>query len=129
MPDTVGDQILKQLQSYSSEIQQAANEEAEKAAKNLCRTLKQTSPKKTGAYAKAWRVKKFDDSRSGVSLAKAYVVYNSKKAWLSPLLEYGHAKRGGNGRVAPVVHIAPARAQAEAEFTAAMENIIREMSQ
>ncbi|MEC2552607.1 HK97 gp10 family phage protein, partial [Bacillus tropicus] len=58
--------------------------------------LRQSGPKKTGAYRKGWRKKKEGNG----------VVVHNIKGQLSHLLENGHAKAGG-GRVPAQVHIRP----------------------
>ncbi|CUB59188.1 hypothetical protein BN2127_JRS10_04811 [Bacillus subtilis] len=58
--------------------------------------LRQSGPKKTGAYRKGWRKKKEGNC----------VVVHNIKGQLTHLLENGHAKAGG-GRVPAQVHIRP----------------------
>lgn len=88
---------------------------AKKAASDCVKELKQTSPKKTGAYAKGWQAKKEAENASGVT----YRVRNKTRYYLTHLLEYGHPiVRGGKvvGRAKAIAHIRPAEQKAENEF-------------
>ena len=50
-----------------------------------CRArLRQLSPKATGEYSKGWRIKTAQRNHETVR-----VIYNSKKPWLTYILEYG----------------------------------------
>ena len=75
----------------------------EEVAEDTVSNLKQTSPKKTGKYAKSWKV-----TKKGTK----YIVH-AKPPYhrLTHLLERGHAKVNG-GRVPGKVHIAPAEEKA-----------------
>lgn len=68
------------------------NEVTEDAVK----TLKATSPTTTKKYAKSWTRKK---------TSNGYVIHN-KRYYFTHLLEYGHAKVGGE-RVDGIKHIEP----------------------
>lgn len=91
------------LDDYSKDIyrgiKQASIEVADKGAK----TLRQTSPKKTGKYRRGWRVKTFEGAYDTGS-----VIYNSTQWQLTHLLEKPHADRTGKRTITPksVGHIA-----------------------
>lgn len=85
------------LDGYEKEVQEAAEAEMQKIAKEAAQKLKQASPKNTGKYARGWTVKKD---------GKTYTVYNKNKPGLTHLLEKGHAKVKG-GRVPAQEHIKP----------------------
>lgn len=123
MADDFYSMLMQQLQTYSSEIQAGVDKEAEKTARHLRKLLKENSPKKTGEYAAGWTVKKYDNGTH-----KAFVVKNKNKPMLAPLLEFGHTAYKGTRRMKAYPHIAPARAQAQEEFSAAVEKIIEEKS-
>lgn len=76
--------------------------------------LKKRSRKKTGEYAKGWRVSK-PKPIEGVGASS--VVYNTTKPSLTHLLEKGHAKIGG-GRVAGDGIIAQVYKESAQEFSA-----------
>lgn len=89
-------EIMKCLQEYTEEVVEALEKTTKELADEAVRTLKQTSPKKSGKYAKSWTQTKQGGKR---------IVHN-RRYQLPHLLEKGHAKRNG-GRVAARVHIAP----------------------
>ena len=107
------------LNEYSSEIQEAITSDAQVVAKAAQAELKNTSPKKTGAYRKGWRVK--------TEKSKGYVeciVHNATNYQLTHLLEKPHLKRNG-GMTTPQVHIAPVEQKAVKQFEKDVENIIK----
>lgn len=69
----------------------------EAAGKEAADELKKTSRKKSGKYAKGWRMKLVKNN-DGLGGAEA-TVYQFEKPHLTHLLENGHATRNG-GRVA-----------------------------
>lgn len=108
--------IVDAIKEYTEEVEEGLEEAKEKVAKDTVQTLKSTSPKKSGAYAKSWRVKK---------VGKAQVVHVAAPHYrVSHLLEKGFAKRGG-GRVAGKPHIGPAEEQAIKQFEDEVERVIR----
>lgn len=82
MPDTGS--LLSDLNAilgdYSKNVVGMVDEECHAAAKECKQILTKTSPKRSGDYAKSWRVKKVNGY---------YVVYNTKPG-LTHLLEDGH---------------------------------------
>lgn len=109
-------ELMQQLQEWGKLKQQDLEVESEKAAKELVAELKQTSPKKTGKYAKGWRIKK---------RGTKYIVHNATDYQLTHLLEHGHAKRNG-GRTAAKVHIRPAEQKMIREFQDALKRMLEE---
>lgn len=98
-------EIVHLLSQYTEDVQEALEEAADQITKEAVTTLKATSPKRKGKYAKSWTRKKTDNG---------YVIHN-KRYYLTHLLENGHAKRGG-GRVAGIKHIEPVEQQAVESF-------------
>lgn len=104
-------QIAAGLTEYSDEITTKVKAAVESTSKETVSELKDTSPRRTGAYAKDWTTKKaYEDSRS-----KRKTVYNKDHYQISHLLEYGHAKRGG-GRVEGRPHIKAAEERAKKQL-------------
>lgn len=93
-------ELGKILKDFEKEVQDTMDETFKKIADEAAEKLKQTPPrgKSRKHYADGWAVK---ESSTG------YVVYNKDKPQLTHLLEFGHPKRGGKGRVAGIPHIKP----------------------
>lgn len=127
---TFGETVNKELQNWSAGIVVGVcdliDEKAEKL-KNLIqenapvRYKKKINKRKKGKYKTSWKIKTTDDKFSRYEKT----VYSSGNEYrLTHLLEKGHAKKGG-GRVAPRVHIAPARNQIEKEYIADVQKLIK----
>ena len=89
-------EIAYELENFSKEVDEIVSGEIETVGKEMAKELKSVSPKRTGDYAKGWRMKR--ESKHKI------IVQNSKKPYLTHLLEHGHASRNG-GRVGAKPHI------------------------
>ena len=119
--DKLADEIAKELAKYSQEVVEKVNISSEKIGKEAVKQLRQTSPKKTGKYAKSWTMsteKEIGQPHKRIIHAKA------PHYRLTHLLEHGHAKRGG-GRVEGKPHIRPAEEMVIREFMAEVEEAIK----
>lgn len=96
---------------YGEQAKQALEESAEEVADETANELKSTSPKKTGRYAKGWKVKK----ELGASGKAKFTVHNTSMPSLTHLLERGHGLRSG-GRTKALPHIKPAEENAIKRF-------------
>ena len=101
--DDLAAAVVQELQAYSSEVAEEVKASVKETAKVCVKTLKQTSPKDTGAYAKDWKARKAYESANDIRMQ----VHNAKHYQLTHLLEDGHAKVSG-GRVEGKPHIQPA---------------------
>lgn len=101
--------IAGALVDYGDEIKQGLAQDVESTGKECLKLVKEYSPKRTGAYRKGWRVKKFVDSRNQVTMT----IYNKPHYRLTHLLEDGHLNRDGS-RTEGKPHIEPAAQAAEA---------------
>ena len=109
--DNLADKIVEGLKEFDQEFNEKMKEATDKVAKDTVEELKNTSPKRTGAYAKDWTQKTaFENNRS-----KRNTVYNRKHYQITHLLEYGHVGRNGK-RVKAVPHIKAAEEKAIEEF-------------
>ena len=108
-------EIANALKEFTTEVEEGLEKSKEKRAKEGAKTLKSSSPKKTGKYARGWRARR---------VGKSWVVHNSTSYQLTHLLEKGHAKVGG-GRVAPRVHIAPVEEMMIREYEKDVEKVIK----
>ena len=118
--DELASEIAKGLSEYSQDIVDVLNEKSAATAKEAVTKLKARSPKKTGKYARSWKVntEKFHGEPD------RHVIYNGKHYWLTHLLEFGHAKAGG-GRVEGKPHIAPVEEETAEDFVRVVEEAIR----
>jgi len=119
--DQLAAEIAKGLAEYSQDIVEKVNISSEKIGKEAVKQLRQTSPKKTGKYAKSWAMateKEFGQPHKRIIHARA------PHYRLTHLLEHGHAKRGG-GRVEGKPHIRPAEEMVIREFMAEVEEAIK----
>lgn len=106
MVKTVEQQMDKILTDYSKNVIRETNEAFETVSKEAVQKLKNTSPKRTGKYARSWTKK----TEKGGSLKTDTVVIHNKVYQLTHLLENGHIVRnakGTYGRTNGIKHIAP----------------------
>lgn len=119
--DQLAAEIAEGLADYSQEVVEKVNISSDKVGKAAVKQLKQTSPKDSGDYAKSWAVK----TEPEVGQPHKRIVHVKAPHYrLTHLLEYGHAKKGG-GRVSGKPHIRPAEEQVIRDFTAEVEEAIR----
>lgn len=100
--------ISAELENYSEEVAESIKDDVKEVSKWLLKELKKKSPKKTGTYRKGWRTKVAFEGKNGVRI----IVYNAVRPGLTHLLEFGHVKSKGVGRVEGKPHIYPAREKA-----------------
>ena len=115
--------IVDMLNEYSQDIQDDIAKAAEEVAKDGANKLKQTSPKRTGKYAKGWKVKTY----KGNGFVKSHI-HNSTNWQLTHLLEKPHAIRnkwGSYGTSKPQVHIKPVEEECIRQYQREVENIIK----
>lgn len=111
--DRLSIEISGILQTYGQEAAGVVEKAVKTTAKDTVKRLRETSPKRTGAYAKSW-TSRTDRAKNG---AAATVYAKAPHYRLTHLLEKGHIKATG-GRVEGHPHIAPAADEAERELTA-----------
>ena len=95
-------QMTELLDEVNKEIEQSAKTNIQLVARESVVKLKNTSPVKSGSYAKGWGVKKQGDMD--------VVVHNRTDYQLTHLLENGHVirnKKGTYGRAPGIKHIKP----------------------
>ena len=117
-------QMDKILDSYSREVQEATNKAIDSVAKEAASKLRDTSPRKTGDYAKGWKVKK-ERGKDGL---QTVTVHNKTNYQLTHLLENGHVvrnKKGTYGRTRPIKHIAPVEEWAVDELPREIEERLK----
>jgi len=82
-------EISKALEEYTTEVEEKLDDVKKEVANETVKLLKQTSPKKTGDYARGWARKR---------VGTAEVVHNRTDYQLTHLLEYGHATKTEDGQ-------------------------------
>lgn len=117
-------QMERILDSYSREVQEATNKAIDSVAKEAASKLRNTSPRKTGDYAKGWKIKK-ERGKDGL---QTVTVHNRTNYQLTHLLENGHVvrnKKGTYGRTRPIKHIAPVEEWAVDELPREIEERLK----
>lgn len=102
--DNLAKEVMKGLQEYSVLVDGTVKKAVQKTANTVKKEISSNAPKRTGKYAKSWKLKQ----DSNIAHYTHVTVYASGQEYrLTHLLENGHAKRG-EGRVEAIPHIAPA---------------------
>ena len=101
--DQLAKEVMAGLEEYAELTTAVLKKEIQAAGKVAKKQIEQTAPRKTGAYAKSWAVRKTRETSNSLEVT----VHSKNRYALAHLLENGHAKRGG-GRVVAIPHIAPA---------------------
>lgn len=114
-------EISSNLSEYSDEVSESIKKEVKKVAKEAVQTLKSTSPRDTGEYARGWSSKVEFESNEDIRVR----IYNKKKPEITHLLENGHAKVNG-GRVEGRPHIRPAVQEAEKKLAGDVKVVVRQ---
>lgn len=118
--DNLADTIRQELVLFSQEIAEQIDLSGEKIGKEALKKLKDTSPKKSGKYAKAWTM---TTDPQLVKPDNRILHVKAPHYRLTHLLEFGHALRGG-GRSRAFPHIEKAEEEVIRTFTAAVEEAI-----
>ena len=119
--DQLAAEIAKGLAEYSQDVVEKIDVSSERVGKETVKTLKATSPKKTGKYAKSWTMK----TEKAIGQPDLRIIHAKAPHYrLTHLLEHGHAKVGG-GRVEGRPHIRPAEEEVIREFTREVEEAIK----
>lgn len=107
----ISKEIQKILDEETQRVREVVNNSVEKVADAAVKELKDSSPKKSGKYAKSWKKK---ESKLATGSQSA-IIHNEKHYRLTHLLEFGHATVNG-GRVAAHPHIASAEQKVIKDF-------------
>lgn len=115
--------LSKTLSDYGDAVSAGLAVEVGNAGKIALKSVRNGSPKKTGAYRKGWTLKTerqiINDNVASVT------VYNKDRGYLTHLLENGHQKADG-GRVAAIPHIRPAEEEARRYLEEHIRQVIEE---
>lgn len=122
-PETFAQAVKDYLEIYIEDIGEIVEETSNKIGKEAKEELKQTSPKRTGRYAKGWAVKKDRKNKSYYTIK----IHNKTDYQLTHLLEFGHATRNG-GRTKAIPHIRPVEEKYKKQFEKELKQKIRRSS-
>lgn len=120
---SVSAQVGKILDEYSKEVKDVTNDAINNVSKESVSKLKNTSPKKSGKYARGWTVRK-ERGSGGINT----VTVHNKVYQLTHLLENGHIvrnKKGTYGRANGIKHIAPVEEWACSELPLEIERKLK----
>lgn len=104
--DELVDAVMRELDDFGGYVTNTAiRNTVKRTSEEAVKELHSTSPRRTGEYAASWSAEP-----SGRPKAEQYseIVYSEDPHYrVTHLLEKGHRKRGGHGRVAAIPHIGP----------------------
>ena len=118
--DGMADAIMEELTKYSDLAAEELKSAVKSTAQSVRKDIQASAPSRTGKYKKSWSVKNVKETSESIDL----VVHSRDRYQLAPLLEHGHAKRGG-GRVAGRPHIAPAEQAGNEKLVKTIEQKLR----
>ena len=122
-PDSLETVLSKTLSDYGDAVSAGLAVEVGKAGRIALKSVRNGSPKKTGAYRKGWKIK--TEKQTLNDDVASVTVYNKDRGYLTHLLENGHQKAGG-GRVAAIPHIKPAEEEARRYLEEHIRRVIEE---
>jgi hypothetical protein len=118
--NNLADEIARELARFANVITEEFEVSKKEVADQLVDELKNhqaTYKIRSGNYNKGWRVKK---------KGNAYIVHNKTNYQQTHLLEKGHAKADGSGRVQSYQHIGPEEEKAVEELLRRVEQAVQQ---
>lgn len=117
---SLGDEIMQSLYDFADTEYETLSTVLDNVAKETVNQLKATSPRKSGHYAKGWKVKKVKQEGRRYEV----IVHNKTDYQLTHLLENGHVKVVWGKRTGGFVKAEPHIKKAE---EAAIDKLEREL--
>ena len=115
-PEELTKTVMEYLENYGEDIEDEVVEVTDQVTKEAKEELVRTSPRGQGnrenPYYKGWTIKV--SARGNTKYHKA--IWNRTNYQLTHLLEFGHAKSNGSGRVAAQPHIRQVEEKYKVEF-------------
>lgn len=121
--EDLADVIISGLNEYANLTGSEVKKAVRATAKSVKEDIQENAPKRTGEYAKSWGTKVTEETSESISIT----VYSKSKYYIAHLLEHGHAKRNGKGRVAAQPHIIPAQERGEKMLEAEIEKRLKKI--
>lgn len=121
--NNLADEITKAVREYTEDVSNAVVNKVDDVADLALQEMKNTvAPRRTGNYAKTFTKTNKSLKTHG---SRKYVIWNKKHYRLVHLLEFGHAKANGKGRVAAQSHMVPVYNKYAAKLENDVKDIIR----
>ena len=124
MAETLTVQMERILDEYNERVQNVSRVAVQRVGRESVKKLRSTSPKRSGSYARGWRLKTLKMSGNVTDV----VVHNATDYSLTHLLEHGHVvinAKGTFGRAPAHPHIKPVEEWANNELPAEIERELR----
>lgn len=124
MAETLKVQMEKILDEYSERVNNASRVAIQRVGRESVKQLRNNSPKKSGSYARGWRLKTLKVSGNVTDV----IVHNATDYSLTHLLENGHVvrnKKGTFGRAPAHPHIKPVEEWANSELPELIERELK----
>lgn len=115
----LANEITSAVREYTEDVSTSVAKKVDEVAKEVLKETKQMAPKRTGEYARTFKITKEDTFGS-----TKRIIWNRKHYRRVHLLEFGHAKVNG-GRVQAFPHLRPAYDKHAANLDDEIKEIIR----
>lgn len=117
--DNLANEITSAVREYTEDVSTSIEKKVDETAKEVLKETRNLAPKRTGEYAKSFKITKEDSFGS-----TRRIVWNKKHYRRVHLLEMGHAKVNG-GHVPAYPHLRPAYEKHAADLDEEIKKIIR----
>ncbi|KYD26536.1 HK97 gp10 family phage protein [Geobacillus stearothermophilus] len=101
--DRLADELVQAIKEYTEDVENVVRKKTDEVARKVLKEAQALAPKRTGEYAKTFTITKEDGYGTTTR-----IIWNKKHYRRVHLLEFGHAKANGEGRVKEYPHLRPA---------------------
>lgn len=116
--DKLADELVQAIKEYTDDVEMGVRKAVDKTAREVLKEAQSLAPKRTGEYAKTFKITKDD----GYGTTER-IIWNKKHYRRVHLLEFGHAKVNG-GRVQAYPHLRPAYEKHVADLPNELKRVI-----